>query len=130
MLDWIIDARAPWPPITDQGQRPTCLAVALTTSHEHAADQEVSAEYLHWASGKYPGGRGNPDAAGAALARRGQPPSSQWPYRHETDDSCADYMPPTTVVGPFARRRCNRLLSNVDEARIRPHARRGAAGRS
>ena len=74
MIEWIVDARAATPPIADQGQRPTCLAMAMTGAHEHALKQTFSAEYLHWASGQYPGGRGIPAAARAALHNDGQPP--------------------------------------------------------
>lgn len=110
MIEWIIDARDAAHPVADQGQRPTCLAMAVTGAHEHVVGSPTTstylcAEYLHWASGNYPGGRGNPSAAVAALRTDGQPPAGQWPYSETTDDTDPGYMPPPPVVGPFARRK-------------------------
>lgn len=109
MIEWIIDAREATHPVPDQGQRPTCLAMAMTGAHEHTvkapvSGQHFSAEYLHWASGNYAGGRGIPAAASRALSDDGQPPADQWPYAEGTDDTAAGYSPPVQVVGPFARR--------------------------
>jgi hypothetical protein len=115
VLDWIVDLRAPWPAVTDQGQRPTCLSMALTSAHEQVTGATLSAEYLHWASASYPGGRGFPRAAGLALADRGQPPEQQWPYRDDTDDGAVHYGPGPAVVGPFRRRRADRRLADLDQ---------------
>lgn len=108
MIEWIVDSRDAAHPIPDQGQRLTCLAMATTGAHEHEVEASadsgyLSAEYLHWASGNYPGGRGIPTAATAALRADGQPPAEQWPYTVTTDDTEAAYGP-VGVVGPFARR--------------------------
>lgn len=115
MLQWIEDLRAPWPEVTDQGQRSTCLSMALTSAHEHATGSSLSAEYLHWSSGSHPGGRGNPHAAALALLHQGQPPQEQWPYSEATDDTIHSYGPASTVIGPFSHRRADRTLSDVDE---------------
>lgn len=115
MLQWIEDLRAPWPDVTDQGQRSTCLSMALTSAHEYATGSSLSAEYLHWASGSHPGGRGNPRAASLALLHEGQPPHEQWPYNATTDDTIAGYGPARAVIGPFSRRRADRTLADVDE---------------
>jgi hypothetical protein len=115
MLDWIVDLRAPWPGVTDQGRRETCLAMALTSAHEHAHGAALSAEYLHWASGHHPGGRGCLPAAGLAMATDGQPPEPQWSYRDDTDDTDASYAPGSSVVGPFTRRRADRRLTGLDQ---------------
>lgn len=109
MIEWIVDVRDAAHPVPDQGQRPTCLAMAMTGAHEHAVKSSATAgylcaEYLHWASGNYPGGRGVPAAATAAIRTDGQPPADQWPYTETTDDTDAGYGPPAQVVGPFARR--------------------------
>lgn len=115
MLEWIEDLRAPWPAVTDQGQRPTCLSIALTTAHEHAIEESLSAEYLHWASGLHPGGRGNPQAAARAMLTQGQPPLEQWPYRVDADDADPSYGPDSALIGPFAKRRAERSLFDMNE---------------
>ena len=112
---WIEDLLAPWPEVTDQGQRSTCLSIALTSAHEHATGSSLTAEYLHWATGSHPGGRGNPRAAGVAWLPQGQPPHEQWPYSEATDDTIPSYGPANTVIGPFSRPRADRTLSDVDE---------------
>lgn len=89
--------------------------MAITGAHEHFTRTDLSAEHLHWASGEHPGGRGDPAAAAAALVTQGQPASHQWPYRHDTDDADPDYGPPSTVIGPFARRRADRHLASIDQ---------------
>lgn len=109
MIEWIVDSRNAAHPVPDQGQRPTCLAMATTGAHEHemkasANPEYLSAEYLHWASGNYPGGRGTPAAATAALLVDGQPPADQWLYSETTNELEAAYAPPPEVVGPFAQR--------------------------
>jgi hypothetical protein len=115
LIEWIVDARAATPLIADQGQRPTCLTMAMTGAHELALQQTLSAEYLHWASGQYPGGRGIPAAARAALRNDGQPPGPQWLYHDSTDEMAADYKPPDSVTGPFCRRRTDLDITDIDE---------------
>lgn len=120
MIEWMVDARNAAHPVPDQGHRPTCLAMAMTGAHEHAIESSANsgylcAEYLHWASGSYPGGRGNPGAATAALCADGQPPADQWPYTETTDDAGTSYAPPTQVVGPFARRNVATQVLDFDD---------------
>lgn len=120
MIEWIVDARNAAHPVPDQGQRPTCLAMAMTGAHEHevgcpASSGYLSAEYLHWASGNYPGGRGIPDAARTALRTDGQPPADQWPYTEATDEDDAGYAPPPQVVGPFTHRNAADQPLDFDE---------------
>ncbi len=89
--------------------------MALTSAHEYASRASLSAEYLHWASGSHPGGRGNPHAASLAMLNQGQPPHQQWPYSKTTDDTVQTYGPATTVTGPFSHRRADRILSDFDQ---------------
>lgn len=115
-LRWIVDARAPWPAIVDQGDhRSTCLSMAMTSAHDRLIGASLSAEYLHWASAKYPGGRGIVGAAQTAMQTDGQPPAIQWPYDPDADDSDAAYQPPTTTSGPFTTRAPGRFLSDIDD---------------
>lgn len=116
MIDWIIDARDINHPVPDQGRRPTCLAMAITGAHEHVVDTSgLCAEYLHWASGQYPGGRGIPAAALEALRIDGQPPSTQWPYEEATNENDSGYGPPAEVVGPFACRNAIKQPDGFDD---------------
>nr|WP_279218200.1 C1 family peptidase [Rhodococcus erythropolis] len=101
--------------MVDQGQRGTCLAIAITTSHGRERKADFSAEYLHWSSGKYHSGRGDPRAAGAALQRDGQPPEHQWPYDANLNDADPSYVPRATLKGPFQFGRTDRILSSVDD---------------
>lgn len=114
MLSWIVDSRSGWPDLSDQGPRPTCLSMAITAAHEYEVRTSLSAEYLHWATGQYPGGRGNPHAAAQALRNDGQPPHEQWPYDVATDDRDGQYAPPATVKGPYNCRRADRYLADLD----------------
>jgi hypothetical protein len=78
-----IDLRSILGPIRDQGDRPTCLAHAVTAAHEHSRGDEraLSPEFLHYfASG---GGKEvscGVDAVRAALSNQGQPIESDCPY--------------------------------------------------
>lgn len=113
MLSWIVDCRASLSPLGNQGNRLTCLSWALTAAHEFTvADGPFSVEYLHWSSGSYAGGRGTVLAAARALRSDGQPDQTQWPYLDSNDDDHPDYLPPSTVAGPFAKAAVR--LSHVD----------------
>ena len=115
MIDWIIDGRDAAHPVTDQGRRRTCLSMAITGAHEHAVGSSLSSEYLHWASGRHPGGYGSPKAATEALRHNGQPPAAQWPYCRAPGASVTGGSPPATVVGPFARRNSTTRWLGFDE---------------
>lgn len=103
MIDWIVDSRSSFPAVADQGQRGTCLSMAITAVHAFQSQVAHSVEYLHWASGKYPGGRGDVGSAGSALLGDGQPPEAQWPYDADADEAAPSYGPPPAVVGPNVR---------------------------
>lgn len=121
-LDWIIDLRAGLPPAGTQGGRPTCLAWAATTAHEHHRDIALSVEYLHWACG--PGGRGHRFGLRRALRDSGQPPNEQWTYALGLKvSSSAAYTPPTTVVGPFHKATVRQV--NPEPRRLIEHLENG-----
>lgn len=100
-LRWLVDLRPELPPVANQGLRRTCLPFASTAVHEHLYGQQLSVEYLHWASTLFPGGAGTLLALRTALSVRGQPPEPQWPYDGDRVED-ASYAPPPTVTGPFA----------------------------
>ena len=80
-----LDLRPRLGPVRDQGARPTCLAHATTTAHEHARGSTLalSPEYLHYfASGGQSSSHGVefPDIS-RALQDPGQPIESDCPYR-------------------------------------------------
>jgi Papain family cysteine protease len=100
-LTWIADRRKGMPPVGNQGPRRTCLAWAATTAHEQHSPEPFSVEYLHWACGQSPHGRGTRPGLGRALRESGQPSADQWPYDPSIDDTATTYRPPATVTGPF-----------------------------
>jgi C1A family cysteine protease len=95
--------------VPDQGRRGTCLAHALTASHEVARQmpEALSAEYLFWAA-KQQDGNSTEDsttttAALEGLRDVGQPLESIWPYdEHRTLDATT-YQPPTGSYNCFRR---------------------------
>jgi len=89
--------------------------MAVTSVREKSANDRLSPEFLHWASGNYASGRGSLSAAAAALERDGHPPNDQWPYDPSIDDANASYGPPQEVIGPYRKGRINEYLSDVDE---------------
>jgi hypothetical protein len=105
VITWLADCRSSFPPVVDQGHRGTCLSIAMTTAHTFQSGTSYSAEYLHWASGSRPGGRGNLTAAASVLDEEGQPPEEQWPYDAGVNDMDPAYGPPAGVAGPHATAR-------------------------
>jgi len=101
-ITWIADLRDGLPPVGNQGPRKTCLAWAVTAAHEHHRAVSLSVEYLHWACGPPPRGRGTRPGLRGALRNAGQPPTVQWPYDLSIDDTAVTYQPPSTVTGPFS----------------------------
>jgi hypothetical protein len=113
VLTWMVDRRAMLSPAGNQGGRLTCLSWSITESHEFTVSGgPFSVDYLHWISGRYPGGRGTVLAAAEALRSDGQPESAQWPYMEFNDDAHPGYLPPSTVTGPFSKAAIR--LSKVD----------------
>lgn len=94
------------PDIVSQGPRPLCVAFAVSVGHEagrtrFGALPEPLAPEPIWA---YCTGHGQTgpagmrlDHAGTALAARGQPPLSQWPYNDQLGIGTED--PPDTTIG-------------------------------
>jgi hypothetical protein len=113
-----VDLRSKFKDVLDQGLRGICLALSMTSCHEVVTGGNFSMEYLHWASGSAPGGRGRPSAAIASLETIGQPPDLQWPFDKNSDDSSTSYGPGVEVVGPYARARSSVIsgINGVKEA--------------
>lgn len=93
----------------DQGVRPTCIAFAVTASHEarRADGIELSSEYLFWASRQRDGlpvDAGYTTVAGVreALKDAGQPADTDWPYDEARTISTA-YKPPRSPTTLFKR---------------------------
>ncbi len=100
-----VDLRGQLASVRDQGERPTCLAFAVTSAHELARSSRVdepddlSEEALYWGC-KTVDGQWQPGtsflSAATALAKWGQPTEDVWPYDQDRDDSMA-YAPPSGV---------------------------------
>lgn len=93
------DLRTRLGPVRDQGARPTCLAQASTTAHEHArgATLALSCEYLHFYASKEGSSSEGVDFTSMARALRdpGQPTESDCPYHQ--DEPPNGWIPPTNV---------------------------------
>ncbi|MXZ71109.1 MAG: C1 family peptidase [Acidobacteria bacterium] len=95
-----LDVRPLLGPVRDQGPRPTCLAHATTTAHEHARQSTValSPEYLHYFAsnnGNSPEGVDFPDVS-RALLDPGQPTETECPYH--PNEHPGSWTPPTDVT--------------------------------
>lgn len=104
-----IDLRAKLTKVRDQGARPTCLAFASTTAHEHArqCQEHLSPEYLYYfASNK--GGLTGLDFSDIvrALEMNGQPVEEDCPY--QPTGWPPSWVPPKQVV---VYRRLGKLLN-------------------
>lgn len=84
----VVDLRPAMPTVRDQGQRPTCLAFAVTAAHEisrtvGASMEDLSAEALYWgckrSDGNWIGGTSFASAS-TAIGRWGQPLEVACPY--------------------------------------------------
>lgn len=81
------DLRASFGAIRDQGQRPTCLAFAVSDAHAFAYQpfKPFSVEYLYYHAlrrmpGAAPGSAASEQATAVALLRDGQPHEHECPY--------------------------------------------------
>ena len=106
-MNKVVDLRATLGPVRDQGPfRGTCLAFAVTATHEHGRAQPpgpLSVETLYWGAKQNDGllGQGTTfEAAGAALRSWGQPKEELWPYDPLRTDNDANYQPPHNAVKP------------------------------
>lgn len=99
-----MDLRARLGPVHEQGERPTCLAFAVTAAHEltraqSAVQEDLSEEALYWGCKRLDGGvpAGTSFAAAQnALRNWGQPAEAVWPYDPRRDESLP-YRPPRGV---------------------------------
>jgi Papain family cysteine protease len=101
-----VDLRAVLAPVRDQGRRGTCLAFAVTATHEvwrsaGSPPEDLSEEALYWGckrtDGNWTAGT-TFGSASTALARWGQPPEADWPYDPKRANGVA-YSPPKRPGG-------------------------------
>lgn len=100
-----MDLRARLGPVHEQGERPTCLAFAVTAAHElsraeSVVEEDLSEEALYWGCKKLDGGVPTGTsftAARGALGSWGQPAEVIWPYDPRRDESLP-YRPPRGVT--------------------------------
>jgi C1A family cysteine protease len=105
-----IDFRSRMPAVRDQGQRETCLAFAVTSSHElgrsinASVGVYLSEEVLFWGGRQFQksvlndAGGISVYAAQQALKKWGQPEQYLWPYDGKRDHSALDYQPPQRAI--------------------------------
>lgn len=103
-------------PIRDQGHRGTCLAFAVTATHEQARRSHrgfaavLGEEILYWACKQVDGDRvpgTSPGSAASALISTGQSAAVLWPYDGDRNDAAADYTPTTAALEPGEMRRAS-----------------------
>lgn len=93
------DMRSGLGPVRDQGARPTCLAQASTTAHEHVrgSTSALSCEYLHFFASK----KASPSegvtfpSMSKALLDPGQPTETDCPYYQNEPPN--GWIPPTNI---------------------------------
>jgi Papain family cysteine protease len=96
-----VDLRARLGPVCDQGERPTCLAFAITTAHElgrtsSSVKEDLSEEALYWGCKQLDKGilvGTSFTAAQRALRTYGQPDETIWPYDPGRDESLPYRLP-------------------------------------
>ena len=104
-----IDLRAQLTKVRDQGARPTCLAFAATTAHEHArqCQEYLSPEYLYYfASNKGALSGVNVSDIARTLEKNGQPGEGDCAY--QATGCPPGWIPPKHVV---VYRRLSKILS-------------------
>lgn len=94
-----LDYRTELGPARDQGARPTCVAHASTTAHEHARGSKLplSPEYLHYFASPNDDSEDGVDfpEVSRALFDPGQPAETDCPYR--TNEPPPEWAPPSNV---------------------------------
>ena len=110
-----LDYRSELGPVRDQGTRPTCLAHASTTAHEHARGSKLalSCEYLHYFASGNEGPEEGVDfpEVSRALFDPGQPAETDCPY--QTNDPAPGWAPPADLA--LYRRRATSGNQNPDD---------------
>ena len=110
-----LDYRSALGPVRDQGARPTCLAHASTTAHEHVRGSQLplSPEYLHYFASTSKGTEAGVDfpEVSRALLDPGQPGETDCPY--QSNDPPPGWAPPADLT--LYRRRSTSRDRNPDE---------------
>jgi len=115
------DLRGRFGPPRDQGERPTCLAFAVSDAHAAVRDGWVplSCEYLYYHAVRHGGGDSSNGAALpaiiAALKNEGQPVEAGWPYIAMQPADVRLWLPPANV-GEVFRRAGETLWRSFDAA--------------
>lgn len=130
MISASSDLRSNTLPVRDQGRRPTCLAFALSSAHEHHGSRasHLSVEHLFYhgvarMTSPDPSQGLTFEAATTALAQDGQPLEKHWPYEPVQPDR-ANWQPPQHAGRIYKRVTRD---SGIDLATLFSHL---AAGRS
>ncbi len=117
-IEVLQDLRSKFGVARDQGQRPTCLAFAISDTHAalRSGWAPLSCEYIFYCA-QQRGGR-TPDVGAttsdmlSALRHEGQPEESAWPYLSQLPTNLASWVPPSEV-GPRYRRASERQTPSI-----------------
>lgn len=105
----IVDLRAKFGPVRDQGERPTCLAFAASDAHAALRGDwnPLSCEYAFYhaqrRTGRSPAKGAFLDDMLAVLREEGQPIESGWPYLKRLPTDLSQYHPPSSVGDLYGR---------------------------
>jgi papain like protease len=109
-IDTSCDLRAAFGDARHQGQRPTCIAFALSDAHSAARGitEPMSAEHLYYhavqrSPGRHPSDGVGMDQACEALRLDGQLVEAAWPYLAALPTDLAHWMPPPGTTTVFRR---------------------------
>lgn len=129
----LVDLRGDLGAVRDQGHRPTCLAFAVTTTHEQARRQRrgrpgevLGEELLYWRCKQHDGDHTPgtyPASAGVALGGPGQSAAALWPYDGARNEADSSYTPPRRALAANALRRASLKTTSADIANLREQLR-------
>lgn len=132
-----VDLRAELGAVRDQGPRATCLAFAVTATHEQARRRRrgglgdtLGEELLYWRCKQHDGDHAPgtyPTSAGVALTDPGQSAAVLWPYDGARREHDSFYAPPPAALAAHALRRASLSATSAEVANLRERLRDGHA---
>jgi Papain family cysteine protease len=130
-----VDLRADLGAVRDQGPRPTCVAFAVTATHEQARRcrrgtlaEPLGEELLYWRCKQHDGDLASgthPASARVALHDPGQSAAALWPYDGARSEHGGSYTPPLAALADDALRRASLSATSAELGNLRERLRGG-----